>query len=406
MVSSDNKQSIVKPVIVGLISLILVGGAYLLGYSVGHKNLAFEKGYKPYIANKELKKPTSIDFSLFWEVWDRVEDKYVGKVDPQKMVYGAINGALSSLDDPYTLFLDPADAKRFDEDLQGAFDGIGAEIAKREGVISVVAPIEDSPAAKAGIKAQDAIIKIDDEETTNMTVVQAVNKIRGIKGTSVKLTIIREGEDEPLEISVTRDTIVLKSVKWEMKENNIGYIRLSLFGDDTQDLLEQAIKELQAKKPKGVIVDVRNNPGGLLDGAIDATSLFTNERGPIVKVVNKAGERIEYKATARPLLTDIPMIVLINDGSASASEILGGALQDYGRARLVGEKTFGKGSVQDYESLKGGAKLRVTTAEWLTPKDRHINKAGIEPDIKVELTADDVKNNRDPQLDRALKELQ
>jgi carboxyl-terminal processing protease len=394
-----------KPLLVGLISIALVGGTYLLGYTVGHHNLVFENGINPKITNTELHKPTNIDFSLFWDAWNKVNDKFAGKIDNEKMVYDAINGALSSLDDPFTLFLPPDEAKRFNDDLSGSFDGIGAEIEKKDGLITVVAPLDESPALKAGVKAKDVILKIDDKETKDMSVDEAVNNIRGKKGSIVTLSIFREGEKEPLELKVARDTIIVKSVKWEIRDGNIGYIKMNMFGADTKDLLIQALDEMNAKKPKGLVLDLRNNPGGFLETAIDTTSLLTKERGAIVKEQDKAGNIIEEKATLATKFGDTPMVILVNGGSASASEIMAGALQDYGRAKLIGEKTFGKGSVQEIEPLKGGAAIRITIAKWLTPKDRQINKIGINPDIEVKLSDDDTKNNKDPQYDKAVEEL-
>ncbi len=399
------KHDSLKPLVVGLLSIALVGGAYIFGYSVGHENLTFDKGYVPKIVNTNFGKPKDVEFNLFWEVWDKVRAKYAGKIDNKKMVYDAINGALRSLDDPYTLFMPPDEAKRFNEDLSGHFDGIGAEIESRDGAITVVAPLEDSPAEKAGLRPQDVILKIDNTETTNMTVNDAVDKIRGTKGTAVKLTLYREGATGPIDVSITRDNIVVKSVKVEMKEGNIGYIKVSQFGADTKELMNKALDELLVKKPKGVIIDVRNNPGGFLDTAVDVTSLFLKERGAIVKDVDKAGKKTSYNATSTPKFTDTPLVVLANSGSASASEIFTGALQDYGRAKFIGVKTFGKGSVQQLEPVSGGGAVRITIAEWLTPKDRHINKHGLEPDIEVKTTEDDFKNKRDPQLDRAMQEL-
>lgn len=394
-----------KPLIITLISLALLAGSYFFGYTVGHENLKFDKSYRPAIVNKDLGKPNDIDFALFWEVWQKVKDHYAGEINNQEMVYDAINGALRSLDDPYTLFLPPDEAKRFNDDLKGSFEGVGAEIEKRSGAITVIAPLEGSPAEKAGLKPKDIILKIDGAETTDMSLDEAVGKIRGKSGTVVKLVIIREGAGEPLEVSITRGTIVVKSVKWEMKEGNIGYIKLNQFGEDTRSLMDAALNEMSSKKPKGVVLDVRNNPGGFLDTAIDITSLFLAERGAIVKEKDKSGQLKELKATSKAKFTETPMVVIMNGGSASASEILAGALADYGRAKTVGEKTFGKGSVQELSDVAGGSAVRITVAQWLTPKGRQINKEGLRPDIEVKLTEEDEKNKRDPQLERAMAEL-
>ncbi len=393
-----------RPIVTGLIGTAAIVGVYFLGYAVGHQNIIFEKNFIPTVTNKEIGRPKDIDFSLFWDVWDQVKDKYAGEINNQEMVYDAINGALRSLDDPYTLFLPPDEAKRFNDDLRGSFDGIGAEIEKRSGNLTIVAPLEGSPAQKAGLRAKDIIIEIDGAETTDMQLDEAIDKIRGKKGSVVKLTVIREGAGQPIEVSVTRDTIVVKSVTSEIRSDNIGYIKMSQFGEDTEDLLNKAVDEMIAKKPKGLIIDVRNNPGGFLDTAVDAGGLFLKDRAVIVKEKNKAGDVQELRPKTSPKLTDMPIVILVNGGSASASEIFAGALQDYGRAKLVGEQTYGKGSVQQLESVAGGGAVRITVAQWLTPKDRAINKVGIKPDIEIKLTEDDVKANRDPQLDRAIKE--
>lgn len=389
-------------------NLLIIGlalGIYLGGYAAGHGNLVFEQGWQPKITSTELKKPREIDFSLFWEVWDLVRTKYAGELDNQQMVYDAINGALRSLDDPYTLFLPPDEAKRFNDDLKGSFEGIGAEIEKRSGLITIVAPLTDSPAAKAGVKAQDIIIKIDEAETVDMSLEEAISKIRGPKGSIVTLTVARESVNQPVEIKITRNTIVVKSVEAEIKADSIGYIKINQFGEDTAELAIKAIDELVGKKATGVIVDLRNNPGGFLAASIDVSSLFLKDRGAIVKEQNKAGDITKHQATLESKLTDLPMVVLVNGGSASASEIFAGAMQDYGRAKVIGEKTYGKGSVQELEPVSGGGAVRVTIAKWLTPKDRQINKLGISPDIEVKLTDEDTEAKRDPQLDKAIEEL-
>ncbi len=376
---------------------------YFLGYVVGHKNLVFEQHYKPVIANKELVKPRSVDFGIFWEAWNKVMDNYVGNADPQKMVYGAVKGMVEGLGDPYSAFMEPGTTKTFLEDLSGEISGIGAELDLKDGKLLIVAPLADSPAEKAGLKPQDQITKINDEATVNMTLEEAISKIRGKAGTKVKLTINRSGFNEPQVFEITREKIQIKSVKWEMKPDNIAYIQINQFGDDTTDLMKQAAQEIKTKNPKAIILDLRSNPGGYLDSAIDVSSLFIPKGSVVVKEKDKDSHITEEKTTLEPILKDYKVIVLINGGSASASEIVAGALQDSGRATLVGEKTFGKGSVQNLEDLSGGATLRITTAKWLTPKDRTIDGVGLEPDIKVDLSDEDAQAGRDPQLDKALE---
>ncbi|OGD57110.1 hypothetical protein A2V71_01595 [Candidatus Berkelbacteria bacterium RBG_13_40_8] len=376
---------------------------YFLGYLVGHKNLIFEQHYKPVIANKELMKPRSVDFGIFWEAWDKVMENYVGSPDPQKMVYGAVAGMVEALGDPYSAFMEPGATKTFLEDLSGEISGIGAEIDLRDGKLLIISPLADSPAEKAGLKPQDQILKINDEVTDNMTLEEAISKIRGKAGSKVTLTIMRSDWKEPQQIEITREKIQIKSVKWEMKPDNIAYIQINQFGDDTTDLMKQAVQEINAKNPRAIILDLRSNPGGYLDSAIDVGSLFIPKGSVVVKEKDKNGQINEEKTTLDPILEKYKIIVLINGGSASASEIVAGALRDAGRATLVGEKTFGKGSVQNLEELSGGATLRITTAEWLTPKGRAIDETGLAPDIEVGLSEEDIQADRDPQLDKALE---
>lgn len=385
-----------------LISLIIVIGIYYVGYAVGHKNLVWENNYQPKVLGVSTDKPKDIDFSLFWDAWDILKGKYIGVLDTQKMVYGAISGLVESSGDPYTMFMDPDDAKRFSEDLQGSFDGIGAELENKNGLLVVVAPLQDSPAEKVGLKANDIILKIDGEDVEKMTFPSAIAKIRGEKGTKVKLGILRPENRKELELEVTRNTIVVKSVKWEEKQGNL-YIKISQFGDDTTDLMKQAAQYSIDKNYPGIILDLRNNPGGYLESAIDISSLFLDNEKTVVTEQNKQGEKKIFKTTLTPILKNKKLAILVNNGSASASEILSGAMQDDNRATLVGEKTFGKGSVQSLEKLKDGSEIKVTIAKWLTPTGKAIDGEGIKPDIEVKLTDDDLKNNRDPQLDKALE---
>lgn len=387
------------------IIIILLSAVYFGGYLVGHKNIVIEQGYKPKIENLDLGKPSDVDFSIFWQAWNIATSRFYEKnLDVKKMVYGAISGMLASLKDPYTQFLNPEIAKQFEDDLNGSFDGIGAEIQAKDGALVIVAPLDGSPAKEAGIRSGDVIVKIDEVEVDNYTFIEAINHIRGKKGTPVKLTILRKGEENTQDITITRDTIVIESVKWEMKDGNIMYVRISQFGEDTQELIDKMAEGALKKKVSGMVIDLRDNPGGLLDQCIDITSLFIPE-GTVVIEKDRDGKENKSQTTQLPRLKDIPLVVLVNEGSASASEIMAGAIQDAGRGKLIGEKTFGKGSVQSIADLKDDSEVKITVAKWFTPKGRGIDKEGIEPDIKVELSDDDIKNNRDPQLDKALDEL-
>lgn len=376
---------------------------YFAGYLVGHKNFAFEKNYKPKIINKELFKSRTVDFSLFWQAWNTVTEKYVGTPDYQKMIYGAISGMVDALGDPYSSFMEPSATKSFMDELSGSISGIGAEIEKKDGNLIIVAPLDSSPAQKAGLLPQDQILKIDDENTTNLDLNQAIDKIRGKAGTKVTLSIMREGWEAPKDFTITREKIIIKSVKWQIRDDNIAYIEVSQFGDDTTDLLQTATKEIDVKKPKAVILDLRSNPGGYLDAAVDMASLWMDSGSVVVQEKNKNGSIDELKTTLDPILKNYKTIVLINKGSASASEIVAGALQDAGRAIIVGEISFGKGSVQELEPLNDKSTLRVTVAKWLTPKGRTIDLIGITPDITIALTEADHNAGKDPQLDKALE---
>jgi len=386
-----------------LFILALVSSSYFGGFLVGHRNIIFENGYIPKLANTELYKPNEVDFSLFWDAWNIVKNKYVGDTDTQKMTYGAISGMVASLGDQFSMYMTPDEAKNFEEDLKGSFDGIGAELESKSGYLVIVAPLDGSPAEKAGLLAQDIITKVDGKSVPDMNYSEAVANIRGKKGTQVVLSIVRKGEQAPLEIKVTRDTIVVKSVSYEMK-GDICYIKMSQFGDDTLELMKKASDFALQNNAKGIILDLRNNPGGYLESAIDISSLFL-DGGVIVKEKDKNGKIKEFKTTLVPRLKDKKLVVLVNGGSASSSEIMSGAIQDRKRGILIGEKTYGKGSVQNLEELKDKSEVRVTIAKWLTPNGNSIDKAGITPDIEVKLTSDDKQNNRDPQLDRAIEEI-
>lgn len=385
-------------------AIIIAAFIFIFGYLIGHQNLVFEKTLKPRVTNRELFKPRTVDFSIFWQAWDKIVEKYDGQPDYQKMVYGAVKGMVDALGDPYSSFMEPGQTKTFLEDLSGEISGIGAQLDLKDGKLLIVAPLAGTPAEKDGIKPQDQILKIDDQLTEGMSLEEAIDKIRGKAGTEVKLTIIRNGWAEPRDFTIKREKITVKSVKWEMKPENIAYISISQFGDDTTVLMKQAAKEIAAKNPKAIILDLRSNPGGYLESAVDVTSLFVPKGSVVVKEQDNTGKIIEEKTTMDPILEKYKVIVLVDGGSASSSEITAGALQDLRGAALIGEQTFGKGSVQDLAELQGGATLRLTIAKWLTPNNRAINKVGIEPNIKVGFTQEDADANRDPQLEKALEE--
>ncbi|MFA6918617.1 MAG: S41 family peptidase [Patescibacteria group bacterium] len=346
-----------------------------------------------------------VDFNLYWKVWDLINKNHYTKNIPEtQLFYGSLAGMVASLNDPYSVFMTPQDASDFQHDLNGNFEGIGAEIAIKNNMLIVVSPLPDTPALKAGLKPKDIILKINGTSTENMRVDTAVGLIRGPKGTNVTLTIFRDGFTATKDVVITRETINVKSVSLEYKgvNNSIAYIKMRQFNDDTTPLLDSAISDLLSKNAKGIILDLRNNPGGYLQTAIDVSSEWID--GQTVVLERDRNDRETKHVGDKPArLANIPTIVLVDGGSASASEIVAGALQDYGKAKLVGMQTFGKGSVQDLNDLPDGSTVKLTIAKWFTPKGRTIDQTGITPDVKVELTETDYNKNLDPQLDKALE---
>ena len=342
------------------------------------------------------------DFNIFWDAWKVVEDKYnLEPLDYQEMVYGAIEGMVYSLGDPYTVFLDPEESEIFNEDMKGSFSGIGVEIGFRDKLLTVIAPLKDSPGEKAGLLPGDKILKVDGEEIIGMSIDKAVSLIRGEKGTKVLLTIARDGLDELKDIEIIRDTIILKTVEWEVMENNIAHIKISQFKEETTFELDNKIGDILAIDPQGIIIDLRNNTGGYVGTVKEIAGRFL-DRGEVVFIEDYGDEKSIHKTIGNKRFFDIPIVVLINEGSASASEILAGALRDNMGVKLVGKKTFGKGSVQELKHLKDGSSIKITVAEWLTPNGTVINNNGVEPDFDVEITLDDYENDRDPQLEKAI----
>lgn len=356
--------------------------------------------------------PEQVDFSLFWETWNKLSQQYVdsSKVDTQKMIYGAISGMVSSVGDPYTTFFPPPAAKQFLDDVTGKFEGIGVEVGIKNGQLQVVSPLEGTPGQKAGLRAGDVIVKIGDKLTSDMTVEDAVNQIKGPKGTEVKLTIARAGWDSPKEFSIKRDLINVPSLKWDLisknnsSEKNVAYIRIFQFSENAGTDFANAANEILKSPAKEIVLDLRDNPGGYLEVAQDIAGWFL-ERGQIVTSEDFNGKRtnVVSKTEGNSKLLKYPLVVLINQGSASASEILSAALRDNRGAKLVGVTSFGKGSVQELENLSGKSSIKITVAHWLTPKGNQINGVGLTPDVKSEMTEDDYKNGKDPQLEKALE---
>jgi len=386
-----NYKKIIYPIVLVIAFLIV----FALGAWIGATKIAYH-----------VPQPGTIDFSLFWDAYNKLQQNYINpsKITNQKIVYGAISGMANSLGDPYTNFFDPQQAQKFQQDLTGSFEGIGAEIGIKKDLLTIIAPLKGTPAEKAGLKSGDVVVKIDGKDATNMTADEAVDLIRGPKGTPVTLTILRDGWNNTKDIKIVRDTIKVPSIEWSLKNEDVAYIQIYQF-DDTlpADFKTIALAILQSPAKK-IVLDLRNDPGGYLEAAQNVAGWFL-QKGQTVTIEDfgKAKPQQTYKADGNSELANYPIVVLINQGSASASEILSGALRDDRNVKLIGNKSFGKGCVQEVVNLTGGSFLKITIANWLTPKGSSISDVGLTPDIKIDLTDQDIQQKKDPQLDKALE---
>ncbi|KKR81336.1 MAG: carboxy-terminal processing protease, carboxyl-terminal processing protease [Candidatus Daviesbacteria bacterium GW2011_GWC1_40_9] len=396
-------------------SLIIVLLAFVLGWQLGHRDYTISfQSYKPKITVLNEQPPAqnvNLDFKLFWQTWDLVSQKYIDKkaIDPQKLYYGAIQGMVSAVGDPYTVFLPPQAQKTAKEQLGGSFEGVGIQLGyNKDKRLVVIAPLKDTPADRAGVKAGDLILQVDGKDTTTLSLPEAVGLIRGLKGSTVSLELLGEKEQKSKEVKLIRDTIIVKTVEFEAKNTKngqkVGYLRLSGFGEKTKSEWDEAVSGLLAASVSGVIVDVRNNPGGFLEAAVYISSEFL-DGGKVVLQEDAKGVRQEQGVIRSGKILRLPLVVLINKGSASASEILAGAIQDRGRGTLVGEQSFGKGTIQTAEDLPQETGIHITTAKWLTPGGRWIHDTGLTPDtaVKMEDEEDAATEQKDPQLEAALE---
>ncbi len=399
-----------------LFAALIFYGGYVWGNTTGKSETELSDPTAGFIKNlanpKEFFKNTDskkeeVDFGIFWEAWKEVDKKYVDEeqLNSQERVYGAVKGMVEAVGDPYSVFLDPGETKNFNIDMEGSFEGIGAELGVRDDTLVVISPISGMPAEKAGLKAGDKIFKIEGEVTTDMNINEAVEKIRGPKGTDVKLTIVRNGDNKTQDITITRDTIKLDSVFYEKKENNIAYVRITKFSEDTFREFSREAAKMLADDIKGIVLDLRNNPGGYLEVSVEMASKFLTKNQVVVREKGRGGLDHVYKTTGGDVFSEIPLVVLINEGSASASEILAGALRDNRGIKLIGRKSFGKGSVQQMKDFNDGSSLKITVAKWLTPSNHTIHDKGLEPDIEVEITDEDIEKENDSQLNKAMEEL-
>lgn len=414
-----NLKTVRNTILFFIIIVLTTSFGYWLGDHQVKINLS--KPTQAVVINKDTPVSKNVDFTLFWDVWDRLDHSFIDKtkLNPQQMIYGAISGMVASLGDPYTVFLPPKEQKEAKEELGGTFEGIGAELGMKDKRIIVVAPLKGMPAETAGIKKGDWIVKVDGQETYGWTVPEAVNKIRGKGGTAVILTILHDGDQKTQDFSILRSTILVRSAQWEktywqktdsrFKKDDkctscpaVAQLTLTRFGDQTNKEWNQAVSEIKEQidsgSIKGVVLDLRNNPGGYLQGAVFIAAEFLEQGLVVVQQEYNDGKKETYSVVKSGNLLKVPLVVLINKGSASASEIVAGALRDYNRAKLVGEKSFGKGSIQEAQDLPGGSGLHITIARWLLPKGDWINGKGVDPNTAVSL------DEKDPTLDTQLEE--
>ncbi|MEW6028173.1 MAG: S41 family peptidase [Chloroflexota bacterium] len=403
-----------KVILIVIAAAVLLLGAFSGGFLVGRFTppaSGVSRTFPP-VANTpspEMNSATPEElqslFQPFWEAWDIVHEQYVDQpVDDEALMQGALRGMLDALGDEHTSFMDPEEFKAANESLAGEYEGIGAYVDTDGEWMTIISPIPGSPAEAAGLRSGDAIIAVDGEDMTGVNPESVRQRVLGPAGTTITLTIQR-GTDEPFDVKITRARITIRSAEGKMLEDGIAYVQVTTFGDRTTPELIAALEDLMAQNPKGMILDLRNNGGGYLQTAVEVTSQFVGE-GVVLYEQYGDGQRISYEAQPGGLAIDVPLVVLVNEGTASASEIVAGAIQDHERGQLVGVTTYGKGSVQNWVPLSNdqGA-VRVTIAKWLTPDERAIHDIGLTPDVVVEMTEEDYNNDRDPQLDEAVEVL-
>lgn len=398
------------------LSVCLVGASVFAGYSYG-KSEAKAIQVPESIVGSSVPSGVSesVDFQLFWKVWNLLDEKYGGvegkEVTDQEKVYSAIQGLAAAYGDPYTTFFPPEESKSFEEEISGSFEGVGMEVSLKDGVITVVAPLKGSPAQRAGILPGDKLIQIDDISTIGLSIDESIKLIKGPKGSSVRLTVLREGKEEPVTISVVRDVIKIPTLETELLTGNVFVVRLYNFTGTAEQNFRQAMQQFIRSGSKKLIIDVRGNPGGYLDAAVDIASWFLPSGSVVVtEQFNDQKNNVFRSKGYQGIPNDTEIVVLIDEGSASASEILAGALKEYDKATLIGKQTFGKGSVQEYMRTSANTSLKVTVAEWLTPRGNSISKDGLKPDIEVDRSAEDATTTYgsigaglDAQLERAVE---
>lgn len=394
----------VKVIFVVIVLGVAQAGVLLrVGYVLGERN--------PQIIQvqgvSDIGNPTGVsaDFGTFWQAWDLINNDYLrnGSVTTEDKVDGAIRGLVNSLGDPYTDFFTKEEGQKFQEDVQGSFGGVGIQLGKVDGILAAIAPMKGTPAERAGILAGDLIISVNGSSTASWSIDEAVSNIRGPIGSKVKLSIMRKSWQEPKDFELTREEIVVPTIDYTVEAGNIAHIQLYNFNANAPEEFYKALLRVQREGAKGIVLDLRGNPGGYLDVAVELAGWFIPKGTLVVSEEGKAGKVLEQlKANGSAAMQNMPMVVLIDKGSASAAEILAGALRDDRGVKLVGEKSFGKGTVQEVKELKGGASIKMTIAHWVLPSGKVIDHEGLEPDVAVDRSEDDIKNKIDPQLQKAL----
>ncbi|HEY9886372.1 MAG TPA: S41 family peptidase [Vampirovibrionales bacterium] len=392
-----------RNLIYAIATLVLLAGIFGIGFYAGTNS---EKAF----VNSKVHAGEPVDLSPFWKVWYMLDEKFVAAGDPvddQTKMYGAIQGMVNALGDPYTIFLPPSENESFNTNIQGSFSGVGMEVGLREGALTVIAPLKDSPSQKAGIMSGDVIIKIDETNTVGMTVEEAVQLIRGEQGTKVTISVLRKGLESPKDIEIIRDTIKIPTVDTKLRDDGVFVISLYSFNANANTEIRSALREFLLTKSDKLIFDLRGNPGGYLDSAVDISSWFLPAGKVIVREDFGPNEEEKvFRSKGYNIFNDnLKMVILVDGGSASASEIVSGALQEHGVAKLVGTQTFGKGSVQELVDVTDNTSLKVTIARWLTPNNTSISKNGLTPDIVVERTLEDFEAGIDAQMEAAVAEL-
>lgn len=407
-----------RSVLIAVVVIVAVGSAFFLGVYTGYKNIPAVQKVTGLI-HKEDQKPATVDFSPFWRAWNTIDEHYASTNGPddQQRVWGAISGLVDSLEDPYSVFLPPRENEIFESDISGEFEGVGMEIGIRDGILTVIAPLKNTPAEKAGIKSGDKVLEIDGTTTEDMTAGEAAQIIRGEKGTEVVLTVVREGETEPLTFRITRGTIAIPTIDTEVRSSDgtqigttegtldkseVFVLRLYNFSAQSPSLFRQSLRSFVESGKDKLILDLRGNPGGYLEASVDMASWFLPVGKPIVReIVADGEERRVYRSKGYNIFNDqLKMVILVDGGSASASEILAGALREHDVATLVGKETFGKGSVQELVPITEDTSLKITVARWLTPNGISISEGGLTPD---EIVEQDEETEYDDQLKRAIE---